>query len=85
MTENWILFAAVAGFGLLAASLATQKKALWFAVAGTAVLTALAVGESDPLLFLGALASMAARMLPPPQKDSPTARVDDNGSPGPPP
>ena len=67
MNPIWNFILAVAGFLLLAASLTVQKKALWLAAIGLAILLPLAVGESDPLLFLGALAFAAARLLKPPR------------------
>jgi len=79
---GWNLSLALAGFGLLAASLAVQKKALCLVAAGMAVLTVLAVGESDPVLFLGALALAGARLLRTPPKDSPADRPNgDNDIP----
>ncbi|EFL51141.1 hypothetical protein DesfrDRAFT_2086 [Solidesulfovibrio fructosivorans JJ]] len=76
ITSDFVLFLAVSGFGLLAASLAVQKRALWFAAVGMAALTVLTVVESDPVLLLGALALAGARFLRTPPEDSPPDRPD---------
>jgi hypothetical protein len=75
MTQIGQIFLAVAGFLLLAASLVVKKKAGWAGLVGTAVLTFLAVRESDPTLALGALALIAARYIRPPRKDPPAVDV----------
>lgn|GEM_PF-4077083 len=58
-------YLAIAGGGLLAASLVVKKKAVWAALAGGAVLTVLAVQESDPTLALGVFALVATVLCRP--------------------
>jgi len=82
MFQSGQLIVSVAGFLLLAASLVSQKKAGYLALAGAAALAILAVWEADPTLALGVLALVAARFVRPPRKKSPLGQADGRPRPG---